>query len=245
LRRRNDRFVTSIDNQTKYLCKKHLLRADFFNQVYNGIDITKFSIVLNQFSRNEFLKRIGVPLDHKIILMVAGFREEKRHIDAIVSMHYLRSKMSNVTLICVGDNRRNERDKLQAFINEKGIAGVKLLIASEAGDVKDYYWCADIFTLTSNKVETFPISVLEAMACGLPCVLTDTGGAKDIIVNQKLGRVVPAGNVNSIANAWMEILQNCCREDCTNFIKNYVADHFQIISSAKQYLSLIKNNYVN
>jgi len=238
MKKKHERYVTSIDCQTKYLCKKHLLRPDFFHQIYNGIDTEKFSKVQDQFSRNEFLKKIRVPVDYKIILMVAGFRGEKRHIDAFVAMKLLRSEMSKVTLICVGDNRKNERDKLQNFIDEEGIEEVKLLIASEAGDVKNYYWSADIFTLTSNKVETFPISVIEAMASGLPCVLTDTGGAKDIILNKKLGRIAPVENVNAIAKAWKQVLKEYNSND-KDFIRSYAKAHFQIKSSADQYLNLL------
>jgi glycosyltransferase involved in cell wall biosynthesis len=176
--------------------------------------------------------------------MVAGFREEKRHIDAITSFKYIREVMKNLTLICVGDNRSEERNKLQAYINDNSIEGVKLLIASEAGDVKNYYWSADMFTLTSNKVETFPISVLEAMACGLPCVLTDTGGAKDIIINQNLGRVVPVENIKAIAEAWYEVLQSHNTND-KDLIKTYTQLNFQIKSSANQYINLIQNIHAN
>ena len=238
MKRKHERYVTSIDRQTNYLHKRHLLRLDFFHQIYNGIDTEKFSKVQDQFSRNEFLKRIGVPVYNKIILMVAGFRCEKRHIDAFVAMKLLRSEMSEVTLICVGDNRKGERDKLQYFIDKNGIEGVKLLTASEAGDVKNFYWSADIFTLTSNKVETFPISVIEAMASGLPCVLTDTGGAKNIIQKKILGRIVPVENVFLIANAWKQVLMEYNSND-KDFISSYAKTHFQIKSSADQYLNLL------
>jgi len=244
LKSRHERYITTIDNQTHYLCKKHLLKPGFFAQIYNGIDTIRFSAIPDKFSRDEFLKRIGVPVNHRIILMVAGFREEKRHIDAITSLKYIREVMKNLTLICVGDNRSEERNKLQAYINDNSIEGVKLLIASEAGDVKNYYWSADMFTLTSNKVETFPISVLEAMACGLPCVLTDTGGAKDIIINKNLGRVVPVENIKAIAEAWYEVLQSHNTND-KDLIKTYTQLHFQIKSSANQYINLIQNIHAN
>jgi glycosyltransferase involved in cell wall biosynthesis len=237
LKSRHEKYITSIDSQTHYLCKKYLLRSGFFDQIYNGIDTLRFSVVPDQFSRNEFLETIGVPVNHRIILMVAGFREEKRHIVAISSFKYLREVVKNVTLICVGDNRSHERNQLQDYINKNSIDGVKLLTASEAGNVKNYFWSADIFTLTSNKVETFPISVIEAMASGLPCVLTDTGGTKDIIVNKRLGTIVPVENVNAISKAWENVLKehNLYEKD---FIKSYAKAHFQIKSSADQYLNL-------
>ena len=45
-------------------------------------------------------------------------------------------------------------------------------------DVRPFYWSADLFTLCSDS-ETFSIAAMEAMACGLPAVLTDVGGLRD------------------------------------------------------------------
>lgn len=244
LKSKNEIYVTSIDNQTSYLRKRHFLSSRYFIQIFNGIDTAKFATIPEGFSRKKFLCELGVPENNKIILMVAGYREEKRHVDALNSFKLLRENMKNVTLICVGDNRIENRDNLQKYISKNNIEDVKLLIASEAGDVKKYYWSADIFTLTSNKVETFPISVLEAMACGIPCIITETGGAKDIIKHQKLGKVVPVENIKAIAYAWKQVLLNQHSSD-KEFIKNYVQENFKLKTSAEQYINLINSTHVN
>ena len=104
----------------------------------------------------------------------------------------------------------------------------------------NYYWSADLFTLTSNKVETFPISSLEAMACGLPCVLTNVGGAKDFIKDGYNGFLVEPENIESIMNGWKKTLQNISHFDKKN-IRGNIIKKFSIENSASQYLKLIKS----
>jgi len=244
LKRKHEIYITSIDNQTNYLVKSHHLKSDFFFQIYNGILTEKFSEIPQRFSKKNFLDKIGVCSNHKIILMVAGFREEKRHIDAINSFWLLQKEISDVTLICVGDNRVSERNKLQSYIAINGIKNIKLMLSSEAGDVRNYYWSADIFTLTSNKVETFPISVLEALSSGLPCILTDVGGTRDIITDERLGRIVPITNIQEISKAWKEYILNY-NADNKVLLCEYIRLNYHIVSSAKHYLNLIRQNNVN
>jgi glycosyltransferase involved in cell wall biosynthesis len=236
-KRANEIYLTSIDSQTKFLTASYRLKIGFFQQIYNGIDIEKIMPPPIGFSRNQFLKSIGVETKHKIILMVAGYREEKRHIDAIKAFQLLEKDLDNVSLICVGDNRIKNRDILQTYIDINNIQNIKLLIASEAGDIMNYYWSSHIFTLTSNKIETFPISALEAMACGLPCVLTNIGGASDIIIPEKNGLLCEANNIQNIKNKWAHVLKH--HENYNkDFIRNIVVDKYSIKKSANEYLQL-------
>lgn len=140
----------------------------------------------------------------------------------------------------VGDNRIEEKEKLKLLINKKNLENIVVLSADEAGNIKNYYWSADLFTLTSNKVETSPISSLEAMACGLPCVLTDTGGAKDFIIEGVNGFLVKPEDIESIKNGWEKILQNVDHFDKQNIRKNIIRN-FSIENSASQYLKLMES----
>ena len=239
LKSRREIFLTSIENQTIYLLKAYRLNVGYFTQIYNGIDTEKFIPAPNNFNKALFLKERGINPEHKIILMVAGYRTEKRHTDAFDALNLLHINDINTTLVCVGDNRKKEKDDLQNYINKKGIPNIKLLSSSEVNDVLPFYWSADIFTLTSNKVETFPISVLEALACGLPCVLTDTGGASNIIISSLFGVVVPIENPAAIANAWKFYLKENFSSD-KMLIRNHVIANYSIRNSALQYLDLLK-----
>jgi len=237
LKRSNEVYLTSIDSQTIFLSASYRLKNGFFKQIYNGIDTEKFMLPPDGFNRDQFLKSIGIVPEQRIILMIAGYREEKRHIDAIKAFQLLEKDFDDISLICVGDNRIKNRDILQTYIVKNNIQNIKLLMASEAGDVMSYYWSSHIFTLTSNKIETFPISALEAMACGLPCVLTRIGGASDIIVPEKNGLLCEANNIQNIKEKWARVLRHYDEYD-KNFIRNIVVGKYSIKKSAKEYLQL-------
>ena len=237
---KNEIYLTTIDNQTNYLCETYHLKKSFFNQILNGIDTEKFTITPTSFNKKQFLLENDILPKYKIILMVAGYREEKRHIDAINAFQLLRNKYSNIMLICVGDNRIKERNQLQDYLNKNNIQNIKLFLANEVGEIRKFYWCSDIFTLTSNKVETFPISVLEAMASGLPCVITNIGGANNLIINNLNGILCEANNVNDIKEKW-EITLNNIDNYNKETIRNIVINNYSIITSSNEYINIFNN----
>jgi glycosyltransferase involved in cell wall biosynthesis len=93
-------------------------------------------------------------------------------------------------------------------------------------DVRPFLGAADVFTLTSNN-ETFSIAALEAMAMGVPCVLTDIGGAHEMIVDGKNGFLVESGNPGSIAAGWLKVFNQNDLFDKWQ-IRKMVVDRFSI-----------------
>lgn len=240
IRAKNEIFLTSIDGQTKYLLNAYNLPPNYFEQILNGIDTNYFTLCPDDFNKRIFLTEIGVPSENRIILMVAGFREEKRHVDALLAFKMLKVSYPRVTLVCVGNNDVTSKQYLEAFVNDNDIENVLLLSASEAGEVRNYYWACDLFTLTSDKVETFSISALEALACGKPCVLTDIGGASDFISEMNNGCLVKPNNIESIKEGWLKVLNNL---DSFNKyeIREKVVQNYSIQTSAKKYIELIES----
>jgi glycosyltransferase involved in cell wall biosynthesis len=106
-------------------------------------------------------------------------------------------------------------------------------------DVRPFYEAADLFTLTSNN-ETFSIAALEAMSMGLPCVLADIGGAREMIVDGMNGRLVLPNNAKSIASGWASIIDNRMTYDSRK-IRSYVIDHFSITECAEKYSNLLRS----
>ncbi|HPG38213.1 MAG TPA: glycosyltransferase family 4 protein [bacterium] len=241
LKRKNEIFLTTINKQTEYLVKHYYLNKDFFTMIFNGVDTDKFTYSPNDFDRKSFLIKAGINPEHIIILKVAGFRKEKRHIDAINAFSKLSILYNNISLVIVGDNRIELYNQLKSYISDSKIKNVHLFPNQLVQDIRFFYWASDFFVLTSNKVETFSISALEAMSTGLPCVLTDIGGAADIIHEGINGYLVKPDNIESIQNGWTRMINNLQNIDKST-IRKYIIDNYSIERSRKAFLNVINNH---
>ena len=99
--------------------------------------------------------------------------------------------------IIVGDGPL--RDQLMEQAREMGLCGYVFFEGFQK-DVRPYLQAGSAFILTSHR-EGLPLSILEAMACGLPCLVTEVGGNAEAVIDQIHGLVVPPGSVDAVADA--------------------------------------------
>jgi glycosyltransferase involved in cell wall biosynthesis/uncharacterized membrane protein len=83
----------------------------------------------------------------------------------------------------------------------------KVELLGARGDVRELLASSDIFVLSSQS-EGHPVSLLEAMAAGLPVVATDVGGVAESVVHRQTGLLVPAGNVTALAAALERLVED-------------------------------------
>lgn len=200
--KKGDKIVTVCNNQSKYTVQEYKIEDSFFTTIYNGVDTTYWRLPKTLEEVTLVRKQYGIPKNAKVIIKTAAFRPEKKHKEAVNALNVLiQGGLENVFLLFVGDGilKREIEDYAKA-LNLSG----KIIFAGNQIDVRPFYWASDIFTLTSNS-ETFSIAALEALSCGLPCVLTDIGGASEMIeegVNGFLANI----NSESIAEKWNKTL---------------------------------------
>jgi glycosyltransferase involved in cell wall biosynthesis len=99
--------------------------------------------------------------------------------------------------IIVGDGILKER--LSELVNSLGVSDY-IFFEGFQKDVRPYLQAASAFILTSH-LEGLPLSVLEAMACGLPSIVTDVGGSAEAVKHQVVGLVIPPGSVDAAEDA--------------------------------------------
>lgn len=109
----------------------------------------------------------------------------------------------NVQLTIAGSGSLYE--PLHSFISSKGIDNIKLLGFVE--DIQFQLSQADIFILPS-KFESFPLSILEAMSFGLPIIATDTGGVKDMVLDNQNGHLVTYMNDDELKKSLLCLYKN-------------------------------------
>ena len=149
--------------------------------VPNGIDLEHFQPVEleSRVRRDELREQWGARAIDCVIGTVARLRPEKGLDLLLASFATLRARTpasgaARVRLVVVGDGPEEER--LRAEATRIGVAGEarEVVFAGACADARDALRAFDLFALTSHT-EQMPISLLEAMGCGLAVVATDVG----------------------------------------------------------------------
>jgi glycosyltransferase involved in cell wall biosynthesis len=180
----------------------------------NGIDTTRFRPASAE-ERRELRTRLGLPLDEPIVLFVGFFSQDKQ--PRVLFEAWLRLRHTNdltPTLLFVGATRSpyfevddDLVDRMRRDAASQGVAN-QVIFAGETHDVQDYFRAADVFALPSRR-EGLPVALLEAMACGLPCVASRLPGSTDTIVDDgRSGILVPPGDVQALADAIGSLFRN-------------------------------------
>lgn len=138
------------------------------------------------------------------IVMVGRLARAKRPDVALRTISSLLQTHPDARLDIVGDGPL--RGETEALLAQLGLAGSVRLLGNRT-DVPDLLARAACFLLTSDY-EGCPLSVLEAMAAGVPVVATDAGGVRELVVIGETGYLVEAGRPDLLAAALSEILAN-------------------------------------
>lgn len=228
-----DRIIYLCHAQHVFLEKTYLFSNRNSIIINNGIDTSYFNPSHFSIShRTQFRNELGFTKKDKLIIMVARINPEKGHADAIRALNLVDiNRFGPVHLIFIGGGKSNEIQTLK-LLAKKANVEARVHFLGEQMDVRPYLNIADFFTLTSHSTETFSLSALEAMAFGLPCSLTDIGGASEMIKEGLNGVVSAAKNPVSIAQSWECILS---AEYSRDNIRAYIIDNFSVLSMIENY----------
>jgi len=172
----------------------------------------RIRVIYNPTIIPDVFKKAREEIDHSwlnnktspVIMGVGRLRKQKDFSTLIRAFAKLREK-KDARLIILGEGE--DRKKLENLIKKLSLQDYVDL----PGFVKNpyaYMARADVFVL-SSRWEGLPNTLIEAMACGTPVISTDCpSGPAEILEGGKYGKLVPVGDVNALANAILEILEN-------------------------------------
>jgi glycosyltransferase involved in cell wall biosynthesis len=230
---KKDSIVTVSTNQAKYTADKYHIPINKFTTIHNGINLQYWYPSPGDSIRLSIRKTYNIPVDAKVIVMTAALRIEKNHTGAVKALHLLHTVYhQKAYLLMVGDGIMNEEIiKLARELNLEDY----VKITGMQKEVRPFYWASDLFTLASTSVETFSIAALEAMACGLPCVLTNIGGATEMVSDGLNGYICDLDE-NDIAKKWSAaLIGNFSRET----IHAFTRDNFSAEKMLEEYRKIL------
>ena len=160
----------------------------------NGVDTERYGQLIDRAAVRE---RVGIPGDARVLIVVAKLMKQKGHEFLLRALPSLFERFPDLHVLLVGDGPL--RSRLTDDIAQlPGAARVHL--AGNRRDVGDLLAASDLFVLPSLW-EGLPMALLEAMATGLPAVVTDVSGSGQVVVDGESGLVVPPGDVERLCAA--------------------------------------------
>lgn len=172
----------------------------------NGIDSKRFKPL--PYARQSLRAEWEIRENEVLIGFVGRLDPMKDHTTFINAASVLITKHSNIRFAVVGNGPVEYKTKLLNLSDSLGLTKHLLWIDARS-DMPEVYNAFDIATIASYG-EGFPNVVAEAMACGIPCVVTDAGDTKKIVGD--IGIVVPPGNPQALADGWETMISKLSSE---------------------------------
>lgn len=179
----------------------------------------------------------GILPDEKVVIHVSNFRKVKRVQDVIRVFRNIACK-TKAKLLLVGDGP--EKSTACELIRKYGLEDQVLMLGNQ-DRVEELYSISDLKLLLSEK-ESFGLVLLEAMACGVPCIGTNIGGIPEVIKNNVSGFLVDVGDVAAATARAMSILED---EQLSNRFTKAAIEMLENEFSSKKIVSQYEQIYAD
>lgn len=182
----------------------------------NDVDHKLFVPLVDREKKKELRKLHDLPENAKIVLSVGRMVEFKGYPNLIAAFSEVVKAIPETLFIIVSDPKEPEYGKVLNVIKQNSLERhVKLLPSVEQNKLPPVYQLADVFVLYSKKIvdgmhqeEGFGKTSIEAAACGLPVIVSNTGGQPETIIHGKTGYVVPSGDFVKLQSAMIQLLSD-------------------------------------
>lgn len=171
------------------------------------------------------------------VIHISNFRPVKRIQDLVYAMTIVVKKAPDARLMLVGDGP--ERHRIERLIDRLDIRH-KVLVTGFRSDVANLLRCSDVAVLCS-ETESAPLTLLEAMSCGLPVVATRVGGIPEIVQDNFNGFLVPLKHPEAIAARLIELNEDIdLRKRLGEAARQTVLDRYTAEKVVKQYEEILE-----
>lgn len=230
-----DHFVTVSEDARRIAVERAGAPAARVATVHNGVDVAAFAGPARSSGRGETRAALGIPAQAFVFGIVARLNAAKDHARLFSAFAELARQDERLRLIVVGDGEL--RHDLAARVAELGM-GDRIVMLGSRSDVADLLATFDCFVLSSHT-EGLAVTLLEAMAAGLPIVATRVGGNTEVVVDGETGVVVPPRDTARLrdALAWMAAHAERARAMGARG-RERVAERFSVEAMARSYEAL-------
>ncbi len=188
--------------------------------------------------RKEIRKCWGI-LEKEICFVFAGkFEQKKRLSDIIKALKIARQKNQSIRLLVVGSGEQERQVRQLAVSNSSPVSFAGFLNQTK---ISDAYVAADCLILAADYEETWGLVVNEAMASGIPALVSDqVGCGADLVIDEKTGSIFRCGDIQDLSQKmiWMADNRDKLKQMGTNARKHI--ENYSIKSATKGLLDAMK-----
>jgi len=238
------RIAAMLTDQT--VCVSHAVKRGLVNEyhfssaktvvIHNGVDVRE--LVPSATNRNFIREKLGIRADELVLVCVARLSPMKGIDILLDALARLMKSGHSFKCIIVGDGplKTEIMDRITSSDLSRNV-----ILEGFQSDVRPYLQAADIFTLASHR-EGLPFSILEAMACGLPCVVTDVGGNAEAVESGQEGLIVNPGSAEEMSDAIAFLLTRPdVRTKMSKSAGEKARKHFDIDFQMREYKRTLMN----
>jgi glycosyltransferase involved in cell wall biosynthesis len=242
LDRFTDLSLAVSDGVRQHLLQQLEISPHKVRVLYNGIDL---KYLHNHRDRPEMRSLLEIPADEPVVGIVARLDHwAKGHRELFQALAQVRSHYPLRCLVIGGGRRQPE---MEALVQELSLTPwVNFL--GHRDDIPDLLASLDIFVLPSHS-EGISRSLLEAMASGLPVIVSEAGGSPEVVQHEVNGLLVPVKDAEALAQALIRLLSDPVQAKKLGLAAaEHVAAKFSLLRLAQElneiYLDLASRNHL-
>ena len=210
---RSARMILPVSPNLMRRCEEAGIPASHLRLTPNGIDVDRFRPA-SVAERAAIRRDLGWNGHERVVAFVGFFSRDKRPDLLFRAWRRLADQGVRAKLVYVGATAspyfeidQSHRGEIRAGAAALG-RGADVVFVEPTHEMERYYRAADVFVLSSVR-EAHPVALLEAMACGLPCIASRIEGATDVIIEDGVnGRLVDPDDEQALAVALAQVLES-------------------------------------
>ena len=197
-----DRYVTVSQRLLDNVLDQGLLNPKKTSVIYNGVDTKSY----RRTNSTDIKTQLGLPSDSILVGSLGNIRKAKAYDVLIKAASEVLPGRTNLHFVIAGDIKEPLITEHRALIEELGITEHIHFIGFQQ-DCAAVLAQMELFVLSSSS-EGFSISTVEAMATGLPALVTRCGGPEEIMSHGETGYMVPPNDPSALADGLIDLLSH-------------------------------------
>jgi glycosyltransferase involved in cell wall biosynthesis len=198
----NDGFIAVASDHARFMVECEKFPGERVFMIPNGVNTSRF---VPDSSRQIWLRsELGIAKQSKIVGIVAALRSEKNHLQFVEAAELVVKHHENTHFVIVGDGP--ERSNIAAAIDQRNLRKNFHLLGSRS-DTEKIVAGLDLFCLTSRN-EANPVSILEALSCGVPVVAPKVGSIHETVIDGITGYLTEPLSAESTSDRLSQLLSD-------------------------------------